>query len=86
MEVAKEPRQTLLERRLKNEPPLNSASSDGSGAVLTVDLADLMVGELSTSVFLEDMFDTGLQRMLAIKVQTGEQQTETHKQKRGLEE
>lgn len=61
-------RLTPLERRLKNEPPSNAASEDGTGAVIHVDMTDLIVGDLTTTTYLEDILDTGLQRLLAVKV------------------
>ena len=67
-ELYGKPRPTLLERRLKNEMPENAASDDGTGAVIHVDVTDLIVGDLSTTTYLEEILDTGLQRLLAVKV------------------
>jgi hypothetical protein len=61
-----------LERRLKNEPPSNAASEDGTGAVIHVDMTDLIVGDLTTTTYLEDILDTGLQRLLAVRVRTAD--------------
>lgn len=68
MELHGQPRKSALERRIRGESAANVAAEDGTGAEITIDMADLLCGELTTTTYLEDLMDTGLQHLLAVKV------------------